>query len=187
MAIKTFTTGEVLTAADTNTYLANSGLVYVTSYTIGSGVSSFIVPNAFNSTYDNYLVRMDGVTYSAANDNISLQLRVGTTTATANNYYYVLPYLSYGNAVGSAAGNGVGNFAIIGRALGAGDNLSIFYKVNQTFLATKTSVSSIVMGSDLGGPFAGYHSLTTSYDQIVMTTSGTMTGGKLTVFGYRKP
>jgi hypothetical protein len=27
MAIKTFTTGEVLTASDTNTYLANSGLV----------------------------------------------------------------------------------------------------------------------------------------------------------------
>jgi hypothetical protein len=27
MAIKTFTTGEVLTAADTNTYLANSGLI----------------------------------------------------------------------------------------------------------------------------------------------------------------
>jgi hypothetical protein len=32
MAIKTFTTGEVLTAADTNTYLANSGLVYVKTH-----------------------------------------------------------------------------------------------------------------------------------------------------------
>ena len=31
MAIKTFTTGEVLTASDTNTYLANAGLVYITS------------------------------------------------------------------------------------------------------------------------------------------------------------
>jgi hypothetical protein len=29
MAIKTFTTGEVLTASDTNTYLANAGLVFV--------------------------------------------------------------------------------------------------------------------------------------------------------------
>jgi hypothetical protein len=40
MAIKTFTTGEVLTASDTNTYLANSGLVYVKSQTIGSGVTA---------------------------------------------------------------------------------------------------------------------------------------------------
>jgi hypothetical protein len=31
MAIKTFTTGEVLTASDTNTYLANSGLVFETT------------------------------------------------------------------------------------------------------------------------------------------------------------
>jgi hypothetical protein len=185
MAIKTFTS-EVLTSGDVNTYLANSGLVYVTSYNIGSGVSSFIAP-AFNATYDNYLIRMDGVTYSAANDNISMQLRIGTTTATANNYYYGLPYLSYGNAVGSAAGNGVGNFAIVGRSLGAGDKISLFYNVNQPFVAAKTTVSSIIMGSDLVGPFSGYHSLNTAYDQIVMTTSGTMTGGTFTVFGYRKP
>jgi hypothetical protein len=30
MAIKTFTSGAVLTSADTNTYLNNGGLVYIT-------------------------------------------------------------------------------------------------------------------------------------------------------------
>ena len=167
------------------TAVGNSGLVYLTSTAIGSGVSSFIAP-AFNSTYDNYLIRMDNVTYSAANDNISMQLRIGTSTATANNYYYGLPYLAYGNTTGSAAGNGVSSFAIIGRSLGAGDKASIFFNVNQPFLAVKTSVSSVVMGSDLIGPFAGYHNVNTAYDQIVMSTSGTMTGGTFTVFGYRK-
>ena len=39
MAIKTFTTGEVLTAADTNTYLANSGLVYVASGTVAANTA----------------------------------------------------------------------------------------------------------------------------------------------------
>ena len=58
MAIKTFTTGEVLTAADTNTYLANSGLVYVKSQTIGSAVSSVNVTSAFSSTYDNYVITL---------------------------------------------------------------------------------------------------------------------------------
>ena len=56
MAIKTFTTGEVLTAADTNTYLANSGLVLVKSQTIGTGVASVTISDAFSTTYDNYRI-----------------------------------------------------------------------------------------------------------------------------------
>ena len=36
MAIKTFVTGTVLTAADTNEYLANSGLVFVKGGTIAT-------------------------------------------------------------------------------------------------------------------------------------------------------
>jgi hypothetical protein len=56
MAIKTFTTGEVLTASDTNTYLANAGLVYVKSQTIGTGVSSVIVSDCFTTDYDNYKI-----------------------------------------------------------------------------------------------------------------------------------
>ena len=35
MAVKTFSTGEVLTASDTNTYLNNGGLVYITSTIFG--------------------------------------------------------------------------------------------------------------------------------------------------------
>jgi hypothetical protein len=186
MAIKSFVASEVLSAADTNTYLANAGLVYVTSATIGSGVSSFIVPNAFNSTYDNYLVRVDEVQYSAANDNISLQLRIGTSTS-ATNYLYALPYSSYAGATGVAASSTATSFSIIGRALAANAKVSFVCNINQPFLALNTTASSIAVGSDLIGPFGGYHNQNTSYDQIVMTTSGTMTGGKVTVFGYRKP
>ena len=54
MAIKTFTSGEVLTASDTNTYLANSGLVFVTSQSLGS--SPIVVANCFSSVYDNYRI-----------------------------------------------------------------------------------------------------------------------------------
>ena len=39
MAVKTFTQGEKLTAADTNTYLNNGGLVFVKQVTVGSAVS----------------------------------------------------------------------------------------------------------------------------------------------------
>jgi hypothetical protein len=57
MAIKTFTTGEVLTASDTNTYLANSGLVYIKSQTIREQLQVFRMTVAFSSdTYDNYKI-----------------------------------------------------------------------------------------------------------------------------------
>ena len=56
MAIKTFTANSVLTAADTNTYLANSGLVYVTSQTVGTAVASVTVSSAFNSSFDSYKI-----------------------------------------------------------------------------------------------------------------------------------
>jgi hypothetical protein len=53
MAIKTFTTGEVLTASDTNTYLANSGLVYITSTTF-SGAATTNTDGCFSDKYDSY-------------------------------------------------------------------------------------------------------------------------------------
>lgn len=56
MAVKTFTTGEVLTAADTNTYLANSGLQYVASGTF-TNAAAFDV-TGFSSTYDFYKLFM---------------------------------------------------------------------------------------------------------------------------------
>ena len=72
MAIKTFTTGEVLTASDTNTYLANSGLVYITSTAVsGSTVS---VSNCFNSTYDWYKVVLF-VTGTVTGSDINIRMR----------------------------------------------------------------------------------------------------------------
>jgi hypothetical protein len=176
----------VLTAADTNTYLANSGLVYVTSYTIGSGVSTFIVPSAFNSTYDNYLIRLDAVTFNAANDSIFIQLRTGTSTS-ATNYLYSLLYGSYAGSSSNAASTTGTSFNNIGRSLAAGDKASTEFRLNQPFLAAKTTATGFAIGSDLQGLFGGYHNAATSYDQLVVSTSGTMTGGTCTVFGYRKP
>jgi hypothetical protein len=130
MAIKTFTTGELLSSSDTNTYLANSGLVYVTSATIGTAVSSVAVANAFSATYDNYkIVAHGGIgnTFQA----ISM-----TLTGAATSYYQIL---ASGNYIGSVAGT-----------------------------------------------IAGYHAQTTAYTGFTIATAGTMTGGTITVYGYRK-
>ena len=56
MAIKTFTSGEVLTASDTNTYLANAGLNYITTASVTSASSALVINGCFTSTYDNYRI-----------------------------------------------------------------------------------------------------------------------------------
>lgn len=85
MAIKTFTAGSVLTAADTNTYLANSGLVYVG----GSDFSNELIVyanNVFSSAYDFYTVECTFVGSTATE--IGLRWQTGTNTPdTTSNYY----------------------------------------------------------------------------------------------------
>jgi len=103
MAIKTFTTGEVLTASDTNTYLANSGLVFVSSTTIGTAVSSVTVSNCFSSTYTNYKI----VAYGGIGS--SLQAMSMTLTGSAVSYYQIFAYWVY--AGGAAFTVGVSNAA----------------------------------------------------------------------------
>jgi len=78
MAIKTFTTGEVLTASDTNTYLANSGLVFVTSGSTAGTANTLAIATSFTSTYEHYL----------------LQLTVRRTTLTADEVLYLQLYAS---------------------------------------------------------------------------------------------
>jgi hypothetical protein len=81
MAIKTFTTGEVLTASDTNTYLANSGLVYVATVSPSAG-STIQFTNAFSNTYKNYRVIISGT--ASAGTNVYTRLLVGSTVQTGN-------------------------------------------------------------------------------------------------------
>jgi LAS superfamily LD-carboxypeptidase LdcB len=87
MAIKTFTSGSVLTAADTNTYLANSGLVYIAEGSTSTSVLGLNFNNVFTTTYDNYRIMIDYFKPVTAARFVALQLRVGGFD-TATNYYY---------------------------------------------------------------------------------------------------
>jgi hypothetical protein len=86
MAIKTFTSGEILTAADTNTYLNNGGLVYITQAS-NSSTSSISINNCFTSTYQNYRIIVNQTAMSG-NDAIYLRMRVGGADDSTANYQY---------------------------------------------------------------------------------------------------
>lgn len=185
MAIKTFTTGEVLTAADTNTYLANSGLVYVTSATVGSGVSSVTVSSAFSSTYDNYVVIYTGGTTNATNN---LGIQMGSTTT---GYYGTIIYsLPSGGGVASIGVNNGANWVYVGDGTtGGGTRLACtIYAPN---LAVRTGIGASYMGTGTSsgafGTFNGNLDNSTQYTAFTIApNSGTLTGGTVTVYGYRK-
>jgi hypothetical protein len=181
MGFPSFSAGEVLTAADMNAV----GLWLVKTQTVGTGVTSVIVTDAFSATYDNYLVVGNNIQFSAANDSVFLQMRVGSTTANTS-YFYALGYWTYGGAAAVAANNNGASFNNMARSLGAGDRSSFAITVNGPFLTQKTTVGAWVTGTDLTGSGSGYHNQATSYNQCVLSTlAGSMTGGTIRVYGLR--
>ena len=180
MAVKTFTT-EVLTSADTNTYLANSGLVYVTSTAL-SGASTTIT-NCFSSTYDAYRCVLTNVL--TAGSWVGIQL--GSTTT---GYYFAgtVAYYASGNFVGSYFGNNGASWSSMGPqssgSITGGSAVDIF----NPFLATETSFSSTVhflnTASGYAGTVHGFQNSDTSFTG--MTMLGTSMSGTITIYGYRK-
>lgn len=180
MAIKTFTTGEVLTASDTNTYLANAGLVYVTSATIGTAVSSVTVSSAFNASYDAYKIVIAGGTSSA---DAALAIKLGASTT---GYYMAKPFYVYAtNAAFPVQDNNAASWTQSGFAI-SGQGLSMNADIQNPFLAKYTYIQCSIIAATLGGPGNGYHGVATSYSAFTITPStGTLTGGTITVYGYR--
>jgi hypothetical protein len=183
MAIKTFTTGEVLTSADTNTYLANSGLVYINQFTL-SGLTTNLT-NIFSSTYDNYRLVVSGIiTGSAIVD--KFQMLNGSTPATGANYNY------YRWTTSGAAESNTGQTS--GFAMTTGTTAqSWIIEVFNPAIATKTNVNASGQygaNADIAYPelICSVHTLATAYDGMSLVATGTtFTAGKVTVYGYRKP
>jgi hypothetical protein len=180
MAIKTFTTSEVLTAADTNTYLANSGLVFVKSQTIGSAVANVTVSSAFSATYDSYLINIDGGT---ASTDIVFGLKFGSATT---NYYSGITGVQWtGTASTNARNNTEANLLYVGT--GNADALQMSYTVQNPFLTKRTFGSGAFIPYNAMYFQAGILATTTSYtDFTINFIGGTATGGTITVYGYRK-
>jgi hypothetical protein len=171
-----------LTAADTNTYLANSGLVFVKQQTIGSGVASQAVTGAFSSTYDNYRIVVSGGTSSLSQP---MEIKLGSTVT---GYSYSLVYATYlTGTVTAATGTGATGTTI--RFVGSAAVTSILCNIEilSPNLATLTAVTASYFDASNAGMMSGYVNNTTQYtDFTLLPSSGTLTGGTITVYGYRK-
>jgi hypothetical protein len=188
MAIKTFTTGEVLTASDTNTYLANAGLVVVSTTTVpASPASSTVtVSGCFSSTYDNYKIMYTGGAASTACD-IAIQLS-GITTA----YYGGIMHVS--SAPGGVAVAGVNNAAswtysgmMRGSTAGGFMDIDLFGPF-LTNCRTRVHAPYVRNDDQSFGTFTGIVENASSATGFVLSlnNSATITNGQIVVYGYRK-
>ena len=194
MPLTTYTSGEVLSASSLNANLvfaaANpvatpGALVLVKTHTIGTTVSSVVVTDAFSTTYDTYKILVSGGVGSVNN---YLRMTLGAaTTRFSNKFIY-----------GTVANNTVSGLA---NSLGAyWDYVGSFGTTNQhanidvynPFLNTTTQFSSILADvvydpTNAYGTNAGTHDTAASYTGFTLTTAGgTLTGGKVYVYGYAK-
>jgi hypothetical protein len=171
----------VLTAADTNTYLANSGLVYIKQQTVGTTVSSVTVSDAFSTTYDNYRIIYAGGVMSAQE---RFKVTLGASVAS---YYSSVTFVTYSTGnFGSAGSNNSAAWNFIGG--GSTSSGGFVMDLQNPFLAQYTQMNGFgSLQTEQSTNAQGIHAVASSYTSfIVSPANGTITGGIITVFGYRK-
>ena len=193
--LKGGTTGQVLkktsaTDLDFEWGSASSGLTLISTTTIGSAVSTVSLPTStFTSTYDDYLVIVDFSTTTAvsAGGAIRFKIRVSGTDASTN-YNYSGIDAKPTSIASIFASAGTANFC--GSILSATPTRyasSIMLQGVALAQETKYQIQSTSMdgGTDRYFSAAGYHTTATAYDSMsFILDSGTMSGGKIRVYGY---
>lgn len=182
MAIKTFTTGEVLTASDTNTYLANSGLTYINQSTISA--SSVAIDGCFTSTYANYRIVVNVTTGAGGGAQVQLGMRIGGVTTGGSLYFYYYRGITY------AAANDVANLnggATWFAARTNGTSFGAVIDLQSPNLVANTQFQSLGADTNQTWNAGGYHNSTTQFDGFALTNSGSSSmTGTVRVYGYRQ-
>jgi hypothetical protein len=177
MPVPDFSPGEVLTAAA----MDSIGLWLVKTQTIGTGVASVNVPDAFSSTYDNYKILISG---GAGSQSVELNMRLG---ATVTNYHFNFVFTAW-NATVAADGSKVAtSFQYVG-GMSANGIIADIDVMSQN-LAKTSRIGAFAAGQEVsyaGTAIGGLFNTTQYTDFTILAAAGTMTGGTIRVYGYRK-
>jgi len=186
MAIKTFTTGEVLTASDTNTYLANSGLVYVTSVVVPTSPAqnTISVSNCFTSTYDNYKITWTGGV-SVGAEAVSVNLLPTSVTGWNTSYSMNVTYVTYAGVVTNLTVNAGAKWTY-GAEITTVNKTNLNLELLAPNLAQYTGLTNSYLGGSGAGTGAGLHQIASAFTGFTLSTASNFTGGTITVYAYRK-
>lgn len=161
-------------------WITQNGLQLLKTQTIGSAVSSVAVTSAFSATYDAYKIIITGGTASAE---MQLNMTLGSSTAS---YYSAGNYIDFTS--GTQGNSTVNNSTAWGR-VGYGTTsgtLVANIDIIGPFLSQVTYATAIFSrnGNNFG-IVQHLHNVTSSYTDFTITTStGTVTGGTIRVYGY---
>lgn len=157
-----------------------SGLQLVKTQTIGSGVSSVTVTNAFSSTYDAYKIMVVG---GAASANIELLFNFTGNTA---GYYGGIIFKGFSST--TVSGNTQSNIGYWQAGYASTNNINVGMEIQAPFLTKKATFQMSSSVSNTSGSVVcanGFHDSATSFTGFTLTTSsGTLTGGTIYVYGY---
>lgn len=184
--------GQVISETDTDRLVVYNGsawgsyggLQLVKTQTIGSGVSSVEVADAFSATYQNYLIKVTGTVASTAT---YINLKLG---ASAASYYNAVLYSAYDTDGANFNRNNNGtSFLYIGRAADSTNPTGFDVEIKQPFEAVFTQINNKASGvgtaSSINIVGGGYHGVASSYSAFTISpATGTLTGGTIRVYGY---
>ncbi len=163
--------------------VANQGLTFVKSQTIGSGVSSVAVSSAFSSTFQNYRIL---VSIESSSTEAGYQITLGSTTSGyyGGHYGYRWTGAAYSDIENNgsycpigAVGNGYGGWSVI--------DITDPYETNETAWSGNFSYRRISSGFGAFGFHGGMVNNSTSYTSFnIVAGGGTFTGGTIRVYGY---
>ena len=159
------------------------GLVLIKTQTVGTAVSSVPVSDVFSASYDNYkIIYQNGV--SSANGELTLVF--GSTNT---GYYNTVLYGAWSNSPTPLAAGAANASTLAFAGCADPDGAFLDLDVRNPYLARRTTIAGPFVGMDsdrVGAYTAGYVANTTSYTSFTIGTStGTITGGTIRVYGYR--
>jgi hypothetical protein len=179
----TYTQTQIGSLLDAKSPVSTTGLVLVTSATVGTAVTTVNIPNCFNSTYDTYRIVYSGGVGSATTD-LLVKLD-GITTG----YYSSLIYKAFNSTgVNGANQSNIAYWIWFGSATTNGAHLLL--DIQGPNLAKKKIATGYYLepATTTGtGVVNGWLDSTTQATGLTITTVGaaTMTGGTIKVYGYK--
>jgi hypothetical protein len=167
------------TALNSNDY---AGMVLIKKQTIGTGVSTVVINDAFNTNFENYRIFISG---GVASTNTLINAYLGG--APVAGYYYAGTLTPY--AGGATSQIAFANATSLNRiGFGTTAVLQADLDLQNPFTAKNTIIkvnflSNLTTGDT--GTVMGFLNNTTSYTSFTVgASSGTMTGGTIYVYGY---
>lgn len=185
MAVKTFTTGEVLTASDTNTYLNNGGLVYITATTFAGAATGYTTSNVFTSTYENYRIVISNAFSSAGYENLRFRFTTSGTTSDVN-YYYGTTYVTWAGATGINNLNGGTSYGLAMNITTTVTRSNCVIDIYRPQTTSESAWSVLAQGSDASWAGNGIHDVDASYDGIRFYLPTGNLNGTARFYGYRQ-